>query len=176
VETIDDAVKGIVRSIHNNMVVILTEDDFEMHYLASELVVVDNAFSDSDLSPSDIATVISEKETKKPNPSKRIKPKERQIPAMEVDLHIHKLVNRPKSMSNYDMLTIQLETARRQLDFAISKRIQRIVFIHGVGDGVLRADLESLFRRYENVKYYDADFKKYGRGATEVYIFQSKVP
>jgi len=50
------------------------------------------------------------------------------------------------------------------------------VFIHGIGEGVLKAELEYLFRRYGNLKYYDADYQKYGRGATEVYIFQSKTP
>ena len=40
-------------------------------------------------------------------------------------------------MQNYDMLNLQLDTAKRRLDFAISKRIQRVVFIHGVGEGFL---------------------------------------
>ncbi|HET8809171.1 MAG TPA: Smr/MutS family protein, partial [Flavobacteriaceae bacterium] len=102
-----------------------------------------------------------------------IRPKERNLPAMEVDLHIHQLVNSTKNLTNFDMLNLQLDTAKRQLDFAIKKRIQKVVFIHGVGEGVLRAELESLFRRYDNLKFYDADYQKYGLGATEVYIFQN---
>jgi len=66
-----------------------------------------------------------------------------------------------------------VETAKRQLEFAMKKRIQKVVFIHGVGEGVLKAELESLFNRYENLKFYDADYQKYGLGATEVYIFQN---
>jgi len=66
-----------------------------------------------------------------------------------------------------------MDTAKRQLEFAITKRIQKVVFIHGVGEGVLKAELESLFRRYENLKWYDADYQKYGLGATEIYIFQN---
>jgi dsDNA-specific endonuclease/ATPase MutS2 len=92
---------------------------------------------------------------------------------MEVDLHIHQLVKSSKGMSNYDMLNIQLDTAKRQLDFAISKRIQKVVFIHGVGEGVLKEELRYLFNRYDNVKFYDADYQKYGLGATEVYIYQN---
>ncbi len=92
---------------------------------------------------------------------------------MEVDLHIGKLVRKSGGMSNYEILNIQMDTAKRQLNFAISKRIQKVVFIHGVGEGVLRAELESLFSRYENLKWYDADYQKYGLGATEVYIFQN---
>ena len=71
------------------------------------------------------------------------------------------------------MLTLQLETARRQLEFAIRKRIQKVVFIHGVGEGVLRTELEYLFGRYDNITFYDANYQKYGIGATEVYIFQN---
>ena len=76
-------------------------------------------------------------------------------------------------MSNYDMLTLQTDTAKRQLEFAIRKRIPKVVFIHGVGAGVLRQELEYLFGRYDNVKYYDANYQKYGSGATEVYIYQN---
>jgi dsDNA-specific endonuclease/ATPase MutS2 len=92
---------------------------------------------------------------------------------MEVDLHIHQLTNSTRGMSKHDMLSLQLDTAKRQLEFAIKKRIQRIVFIHGVGEGVLRLELEYLFKRYDNVKYYDANYQKYGLGATEVYIYQN---
>jgi DNA-nicking Smr family endonuclease len=93
---------------------------------------------------------------------------------MEVDLHIHQLTTKSRGMSNYDMLNLQLETAKRQLEFAMSKRIQKVVFIHGVGAGVLKEELKYLFGRYENVKYYEADYQKYGLGATEVYIYQNK--
>ena len=95
---------------------------------------------------------------------------------MEVDLHIHKLTDSNRRMTNYDILTLQLDTAKRQLEFAMRKRIQKIVFIHGVGEGVLKMELETLFRRYENIKYYDADLQKYGNGATEIYIFQNVNP
>lgn len=70
------------------------------------------------------------------------------------------------------MLNIQLETAKRKLEFAIKKRISKIVFIHGVGEGVLKSELVRLFKNYP-VKFYDASYKKYGLGATEVYIFQN---
>jgi DNA-nicking Smr family endonuclease len=76
-------------------------------------------------------------------------------------------------MSNYDMLNLQLDTARHKLEFAIQKRIQKVVFIHGVGEGVLKSELDYLFGRYDNVKYYAADYQKYGQGATEVYIYQN---
>ena len=92
---------------------------------------------------------------------------------MEVDLHIDQLVPSTRGMTNYDMLNIQLETAKRQLDFAIRKKIRRVVFIHGVGAGVLKEELGFMLRRYSDIQYYDADYQKYGLGATEAYIPQS---
>ncbi|MCW5520751.1 DNA mismatch repair protein MutS [Aureitalea sp. L0-47] len=174
VESLNDSIKGEVFAVKENSIFVLTEDDFEMEFDQDELVVVGSEESDIHLNPMDVSKALSEKESWKPRKTRRIKPKERVQPAMEVDLHIHKLVNATKNMSNYDMLTIQLDTAKRQLEFAIRKKIQRVVFIHGVGDGVLRTELEYLFKRYDNLKFYDANFQKYGRGATEVYIFQSK--
>ena len=94
-------------------------------------------------------------------------------PTMEVDLHINQLVNSSKGMSHHEMLNLQMDTAKRQLEFAMRKRIQKVVFIHGVGEGVLKEELNFLFGRYDNLKHYDADYQKYGLGATEVYIYQN---
>jgi len=92
---------------------------------------------------------------------------------MEVDLHIDKLLPTTRGMQKHDILTYQLDTVKRQLAFAMSKRIQRVVFIHGVGEGVLKMELEYLLKQYDNLKFYDANYQKYGLGATEVYIFQN---
>ena len=77
-----------------------------------------------------------------------------------------------KGMDNFDMLTLQLNTAKRKIEYAISKRISKIIFIHGVGEGVLKSELHYLFGRYP-VRFYDASYKKYGLGATEVYVYQN---
>lgn len=171
---LDDAISGKVIAISSDVITILTEDDFEMDFNDKELVVMDRSISERDMNPDNISTILKEKEQQKPGKTKRVKPKERTLPAIEVDLHIHQLVKYTKGMSNYEMLNLQVDTAKRQLDFAMSKRIPKIVFIHGVGAGVLRAELEFLFNRYDNLKYYDANFQKYGRGAIEVYVFQNK--
>ena len=87
-------------------------------------------------------------------------------------MHINQLVKSTRGLDNYDMLNLQLETAKRKIEFVISKRISKIVFIHGVGEGVLKSELNSLLNKYP-VRYYDASYKKYGLGATEVYVFQN---
>ena len=169
-EVLDEAIAGIVQKIDGDSVTLITEDGFPMQYSENDLVKIEGDISVSNY---EVAKVKKEKEVPKKRNVPAIKPKERTAPKMEVDLHIHQLVKSSRGMSNYDMLNIQLDTAKRQLDFAINKRIQKVVFIHGVGEGVLKEELHYLFNRYDNVKFYDADYQKYGLGATEVYIYQN---
>ena len=170
VETTDDVIKGKVSQIEGTAITIVTGDGFPMQFQKNELVKM---AEDINVSNYEVAQVKKEKEVPKRKNSKAVRPKERNLPKMEVDLHINQLVKNPKSMSNFDMLNLQLEIAKRQLDFAIGKRIQKVVFIHGVGEGVLKEELYSLFRKYDNIEYYDADYQKYGLGATEIYIYQN---
>lgn len=175
VVVLDEAISGKVSKIVSDAVFVLTDDGFELEFQPHELLVQNEAtpIKSHLFSGTSVNEIISEKERITKHKSIKIKPKERTQPTMEVDLHIHQLTDRDKHMSNYEMLDLQLQTAKRQLEFAITKRIQKIVFIHGVGEGVLKAELETLFGRYENVKHYDADYQKYGLGATEVYIYQN---
>jgi molybdopterin-biosynthesis enzyme MoeA-like protein len=172
VSVLDEAINGVISKIEGQTIVIETEDGFDMEFLASE-VIKTKRLSTQLFADVDVDTVINQKETSHKHKSIKVKPKDRSLPAMEVDLHIHQITTSNKHMSNYDMLNLQLDTARHKLEFAISKRIQKVVFIHGVGEGVLKSELDYLFGRYDNVKFYPADYQKYGQGATEVYIYQN---
>jgi len=174
VSVLDEDISGEIVTIVGDLVTIIDNDGFEIQYVKNELIKGGYNESKLDLTPYNIAEIISEKQSKKNTNSKRVKQKERTLSPMEVDLHIHQLIPKSRGLNNFEILTIQLDTAKRQLAFAISKKIQRIVFIHGVGEGVLRIELEFLLKRYDNLKFYDADYQKYGIGATEVYIYQNK--
>lgn len=175
---LDEDMSGVIKSISGDVITIESEDGFDLQFSASELIKTNSSttLKHEAFSNASAKEIISEKESGKKKKPVGIKPKERTQPAMEVDLHIHQLTNSVKGMTNHDMLTLQLDTAKRQLEFAMRKRIQRVVFIHGVGEGVLKIELEFLFGRYNNVKFYDANLQKYGLGATEVYIYQSVSP
>lgn len=174
VMVLDEPISGVVLKTEGTSVVIETEDGFALSFEANELITLDTKKDiDKQLFTSNINAGLSQKEEYKPKKSVKIKPKARFEPTMEVDLHIHHLTKSTKHMGNYDMLSLQLDTAKHKLEYAIKNRIQKIVFIHGVGEGVLKMELEYLFNRYDNLKYYDANYQKYGTGATEVYIFQN---
>lgn len=172
VEAIDDIVQGVVVKISGGQITVESKDGFLLKYTSDELLKVSGS-NVIKVSNFEVAKIKAEKEVPKNRHSRKIRPKERYAPQMEVDLHIDKLTPSTKGMTNFEMLNLQLDTAKRQLDFAIRKKIQKVVFIHGVGEGILKEELHYLFKRYENAKYFDADYQKYGMGATEVYFFQN---
>lgn len=90
---------------------------------------------------------------------------------LEVDLHIGELLDDTRGMTNSEILNYQLDKFREVMEKYKGKREQKIVFIHGKGDGVLRkAVLDELKRKYPNCRYQDASFQEYGFGATMVTI------
>ena len=90
---------------------------------------------------------------------------------IEIDLHISELLDDTRGMSNSEILNYQLDKFREVMEQYRNKREQRIVFIHGKGDGVLRkALLDELKRKYPACKTQDASFQEYGFGATMVTV------
>ena len=90
---------------------------------------------------------------------------------VEVDLHINELLDDTTGLGNAEMLNYQLDVFRKTLEEYKDKKGQKIVFIHGKGDGVLRrAILDELKRKYKNYPSQDASFREYGFGATMVTI------
>lgn len=90
---------------------------------------------------------------------------------IEVDLHINELLDTTAGLSNADMLQVQLKEFRSVMDANLGNKGQKIVFIHGKGEGVLRKSLlDELSRRYKRCEVQDASFREYGFGATQVTI------
>lgn len=174
VSVLDEAVDGIVVSVKDKMVTIETLDGFVMNFSANELIKTggsDNLMQN--IKGMNINEIKKEKEIPKPRSFVKEKKDKHELPVPEFDLHIEKLVPNKRGMSNYDILTLQAETAKRHIEFAIRNRIPKIVFIHGVGEGVLKAELDFLLGRYDNIIFQDANYQKYGQGATEVYFKQN---
>jgi hypothetical protein len=91
---------------------------------------------------------------------------------VEVDLHIHELVENYKSMQPGEILEIQLSRFLTAIETGIrSKTIRKMVFIHGLGNGKLKNEvIKKLNSDYPKLRYQDASFKEYGYGATLVFL------
>ena len=90
----------------------------------------------------------------------------------EIDLHIEQLVDNAKRLTPAEILEIQMDLFNKTLNEAIKNRKKkRIVFIHGVGNGRLRLEIQrTLSQKYPKLKFQDASFKEYGFGATMIMI------
>jgi len=175
VSVLDEAVDGVVVAVKDKVITVETVDGFVMNFAANELIKIGESSTNlmDGIKGININEIKKEKEIPKPRSFVKEKKDKNELPVPEFDLHIEKLVPNKRGMSNYDILTLQAETAQRHIEFAIRNRIPKIVFIHGVGEGILKAELDFLLGRYDNVVFQDANYQKYGQGATEVYFKQN---
>lgn len=89
----------------------------------------------------------------------------------EVDLHIHELVDDYSKMNADEILKHQLSYFTRCLESAINSKYSKVVFIHGIGNGTLRTSIIEKLKEYDFLRYDDAIFSRYGKGAVEVKFF-----
>jgi len=105
----------------------------------------------------------------KDQPKKESKKKKSDI--IEVDLHIHELLDDTRGLSNADMLKVQMDHFHKVMGENLKNKGQKIVFIHGIGNGTLKHELRrQLNIRYKKHNFQDASFREYGFGATMVII------
>jgi dsDNA-specific endonuclease/ATPase MutS2 len=157
VRVIDDNQKGTIVQIHKNRISILNEFGFEESFFSHEIIFDKPIEVHSvELSPDDI----------------KIKKQKKLALAevKEIDLHIGQLVDSYVGLSNYEMLQIQLRKVESEIELARSEGRSRLIFIHGHGSGKLREEMMKLLQRFSGLEIYDASFRKYKLGATEVKI------
>lgn len=107
---------------------------------------------------------------RKKNPSPQDNPT-KVLPLIEVDLHIGELLDSVAGMDNSAILQRQLREVRDVMSAHSRRTGQKVVFIHGKGEGVLRrAVLDLLRKEYPKAELQDASFAEYGFGATLVTI------
>lgn len=87
----------------------------------------------------------------------------------ELDLHIEKLMKDHRGLSNFEILSLQLQTLEKYLDLAVAHRQHSMIVIHGLGTGKLRDEVHEVLRLRSEVKsFYNRYHPAYGYGATEI--------
>ena len=149
-------------------------DYFSQEALIFSLIKNDVVTKDFSFSSTELQEAMT---TKKENVSKNIfqkQPKKKQSETskvLEIDLHIHALLDSVVGMDSKAILDYQLSIFRQVMNENLKQKGKKIVFIHGKGEGVLRAEIiKELKKRYSNCYVQDASFREYGFGATMVTI------
>jgi hypothetical protein len=87
----------------------------------------------------------------------------------EIDLHIEKLTDNWRKMSNTEIVRMQLSHFEAYLAKAIHLGVPRVYIIHGVGEGRLRDAIATRLMQNPDVVTFKNEYHhKYGWGATEV--------
>ena len=122
---------GVISNILNNFrVLVMNEAGFEVSCSTDEIVAVAKK-SDYKMDSGINEKWLDQKEEVKP-------PKLTHDEAWEVDLHLHELSDTYQQKTDHEKLLFQLNYFRKCMDAAISHRIKKIIFIHGVGKGTLK--------------------------------------
>jgi len=89
----------------------------------------------------------------------------------EVDLHISALSDDYGHLKPQEILDEQINYFNKTLEDAMLHQYQKVIYIHGIGNGTLKKKLKDELREYEEIEVRDASFQHYGYGAIEVRIY-----
>lgn len=107
----------------------------------------------------------------KPQPTLKPKKEKKKEEIEVIDLHAHMLLDSTAGMGAGDIIKAQLARFTLSLDLCVnSSKHGKIVFIHGVGSGKLRTEINKILRsQYPKLTSQDASFKEYGYGAVMIF-------
>lgn len=166
VQLINGNLKGIVLAVFEYRLLMKDEFGFDEEFLISNITFQSNA-EDYENSLEKYNVVIEKKEFSIAEKESKANLKKL---VLEVDLHIHHLTSSTRNMTNHEMVMLQLKKVKETIRLVNRNRHSKIVFIHGVGSGKLRSELEFELKK-NKITFQDASFEKYGRGALEVLVF-----
>ncbi len=130
---------------------------------------LDKEIVEQTLRPEDLTRLKSIKEFKQPQKKSVAKQRIKDL-TKEIDLHIEELIDSHKNLTNYEIMSIQLERFEKELQYALSNGIKKLIVIHGVGNGKLKQEITAILKSIDGISYHDASYKNYGFGATEILV------
>ena len=151
---------GIIININSlYKVVVQTEDGFEVSASVKDLVKVEvntdkalaygNYFHQKDA------------DNKSSNSFKR----DKSSTILKIDLHIELLSASYQYLDNFEIVQIQLNECHLRIEKALNSNYQKLIIVHGIGTGSLKAEVHKLLRNY-NLRFYLSK----DAGATEVML------
>ncbi|MBC8150074.1 MAG: Smr/MutS family protein [Bacteroidetes bacterium] len=190
VKFLNDVGGGIVLEVFSDGTAnVEGEDGFDMKYNLKELMLVNENITEQEEEYNnklpDLAQIIAQdvneerqkliqKDFEVKYANVRATNQQRRGEHMVIDLHIHELIEDQSGLQDRTKLDVQLNHFERMMRIAGEQRVKRVIFIHGVGKGVLRNQIRTrLDSYYPDCTVRDANPREYGAGATEVILGQS---
>jgi hypothetical protein len=88
-----------------------------------------------------------------------------------VDLHIEKITDSWKHLTNFEIVTLQLKEFEKWYDLAVAHRQPSLIVIHGLGKGKLKEEIHEILKRKPYVKNFVNQYDpRFGYGATEIFL------
>lgn len=88
-----------------------------------------------------------------------------------IDLHIEKISSDWKTLSNYEILSLQLATFEKYYHLAVAHHQPNLIVIHGIGTGKLREEIHELLKFKKEVKSFVNQYHhNFGYGSTEIFF------
>ena len=88
-----------------------------------------------------------------------------------VDLHIEKLTDDWKGLTNHEILSMQLKEFEKWYDLAIAHFQSSLIIIHGIGKGRLKEEIHDILKNKREVKSFVNQYDpRFGYGATEIFF------
>ena len=177
VKFVNENLEGVVAKILvNNKVKVTANDGFDYEVKLDEIIIVkeDNSLNytvDNDAINTKIQSDRISNQNSQNILSKYLGTTKHQYEnVVEIDLHLEELVEFPNKLEDWQKLHTQMQHVKKCLNAAFNQRVKKMVFIHGVGTGVLKIELRNFLSNYDDIIVRDADYREYGSGATEVII------
>ena len=164
VKFLNDVGGGIVLEIFSDGTAsVQVEDGFDMKYNLTELMLVSDSITEQEEEYNNklpdldkiIAQDVNEERQKLIQKNFEIKyanvratNQQRRGEHMVIDLHIHELIDDQSGLQDRTKLDIQLNHFERMMRIAGEQRVKRVIFIHGVGQGVLRNQIRTRLDSY----------------------------
>ncbi len=177
VRILNEKAEGTVKKILGRKTVLVTIEDFDFEYPVENILKAEEPpeekipekiyFKESDKIIFD-DLLVNDKKTEE----RKIKTKKGKKPEFirEIDLHCHEIISNLSGMNSSGIFNFQIKFFLNELEKAIVRKERKIIFIHGKGEGILKAEIHRLLNTFENIKFFDAPMRFYGGGATQVEI------
>lgn len=92
-------------------------------------------------------------------------------PRSVIDIHIEKLSNDWKKLTNFEILTLQLNTFEKYYNLALAHHQPNLIVVHGIGTGKLREEIHEILKSKKEVKTFVNQYHhNFGFGATEIFF------